>query len=134
MDITQHKQDLLHELDRTRWVRLQRTQFVYWPPRAAPPRIEHPDGGQAYLQERTVLYRMKPTDDLLELLKEKELRLFETADDAVVYWRGWSLYEQPNDSLFAQAEYCMAHLWNDGVYQEARENEVVFNVSRNYKT
>lgn len=109
--------DLLHELNSTRLKRLQRTQFVYWPERSAQPRIEHANGTHSYLRETPVMYRVRPDADLLEYLKQLEQSLFDTPDEAVVYWRGWNISDKPR---VVHAEYCMAYLWNNDVHTEAR--------------
>lgn len=112
--------DVLHELDRTRWKRLQNTQFVYWPKRGAHPRIEHTNGRHRYLRSTLLVYRLALEANLLEFLKEREHALFDTEDEAVIYWRNWEVVEKPGDYKIICADYCMAHIWNDEVHDEAR--------------
>lgn len=115
-------QTLLHELDRTRWRRLQNTQFVYWAARGGHPRILPKEGAQyQYLQEHASSFQLSLDADILEAMIEHERQLFDTKDAAVVYWRGWHVVEDPStNSVFFNAMYCTAHIWDDQVHTEAR--------------
>lgn len=111
----------LYELDRTRLARLQRTQFVYWAKRQGHPRILQSTGQYTYLQEHTASFRLPLTNELIDLLKEHEQKLFDTEDESVVYWRGWHVAEDSEDNLVhCNTEYCTAHIWDDQVHTEAR--------------
>jgi len=131
MNVSDKFRDLLHELDRTRWARLQNTQFVYWSHRQQP-KIEKSNGTQVYLRPTPVFYRMNYGDSMQRLLddmlRHREDQLFNTDDEAVVYWRGWSIFEQDRDHVFACAEYCMAHIWDDEAHDEPRYSANQFRV------
>lgn len=113
--------DLLHVLNRTRWRRLQRTQFVYWPVRGGHPRYER-DGKQHIIQAHKSQYKFRITQNIVSHLSCEEQLLFDTDDEATVFWRGWRIYEDLTepDSVIIECEFCIVHKWDGELHAELR--------------
>jgi len=120
-----HSMDInavLHELDRTRWKRLQNTQFVYWPNRDHP-RIEHSNGSQSYLIEHSHLSSQQLDNGLFDRLAQIEHDLFHTEDEAVVFWRGpnlWNIGKADRFKFGFSIQYCMCWTYDGETHLESR--------------
>ncbi len=116
---------VIHELDRTRWARLQNTQFVHWSPNQGHPKIRHNNETDSYLVEHSHSGTHKLDVSLFDYLASIEHDLFDTRSkeqEVVVFWRGanlWNLIGEVEDSKFVfRIDYCMCYRYGDDVHTE----------------
>lgn len=116
-----------HELDRTRWKRLQQTQFVYWSHRDHPRILQAGgtwDGTYSYLQEHVVA-RTVESDTIQEQMMHIEAELFMAyGDDEVkVFWRGWEATPVAGtNQVVVSCVYCMCYVWKNGTIAHEPSN------------
>jgi hypothetical protein len=126
---------VVHELARTRWKRLQHTQFVYWPERQGHPQILQPNDQRSYLYERYTSRLIDVGSDLFEALAVAEAEEFGCGEDEerVVYWKGWNLTIGDGPSLHVTAKFCSAWIYDDAAHQEPKGTFVGFVVDAHGK-
>lgn len=113
-------------LQATRWCRLPRTQFCYWPERSDP-KMVHPNGTYDYVrvnQRHTV--GVPDLEQITQVLLEYEAQNFDTEDEMVIWWRGWQILMDPNGGLTCVCDVGETHIYDGDVHHERRTIATTF--------